>query len=213
MPLVREVPVTTWPGDQTGAGRGRMRASHADRDRVIETLKAAFVQERLTKDEFDERVGQTLAARTHAELAALTADIPAGLPTPPPPRASGRDLDRLRESKAAKTAAGAILAVGLLMIAAIGNGSNNPFTVLVAVVLLSPIWIATLAGLLALHALLEKHAARQLPRGPGQGGPGLGDQHSAGSGYDRGQPGRQSRTPGAELCAHQWVVILHAATR
>ena len=33
---------------------------------------------RLTSDEFDARVGQALAARTHAELAAITADIPAG---------------------------------------------------------------------------------------------------------------------------------------
>src|SRR5262245_2221691 len=113
--------MATWPGDQTAAGRGRLRASDADRDRVIDTLKAAFVQERLVKDEFDERVGRALAARTHAELAALTADIPAGLPVPAPPRASGWDLDRLRDSKAAKVAAGATAAAGLLMIAAIGN--------------------------------------------------------------------------------------------
>ena len=33
------------------AGRGHLRASHADRERVIGTLKAAFVQGRLTKDE------------------------------------------------------------------------------------------------------------------------------------------------------------------
>jgi hypothetical protein len=60
-------------------GRGRMRASHADRERVIEVLKAAFVQGRLAKDEFDLRVGLALASRTVAQLAALTADIPAGL--------------------------------------------------------------------------------------------------------------------------------------
>jgi hypothetical protein len=46
---------------------------------VIGTLKAAFVQGRLVKDEFDLRVGQALAPRTYAELAALTADLPAGL--------------------------------------------------------------------------------------------------------------------------------------
>jgi len=59
-------------------GRGRMRASHADREQVIELLKAAFVQGPLAKDEFDLRVGQALASRTVAELAALTAGIPAG---------------------------------------------------------------------------------------------------------------------------------------
>ena len=71
------------PGDGLeAAGRGHLRASHADREQVIGTLKAAFVQGRLTKDEFDLRVGQTLAARTYAELAALTADLPAGLAAP-----------------------------------------------------------------------------------------------------------------------------------
>jgi hypothetical protein len=70
------------PGDEIAAqagGRGHLRASHADREQVIGTLKAAFVQGRLVKDEFDLRVGQALAPRTYAELAALTADLPAGL--------------------------------------------------------------------------------------------------------------------------------------
>jgi hypothetical protein len=66
-------------------GRGRLRASHADRERVIGTLKAAYVYGLVTKEEFDGRVGQTLAARTYAELAVITADIPAGLAPAPPP--------------------------------------------------------------------------------------------------------------------------------
>jgi hypothetical protein len=45
---------------------------------MIDALKAAFVQGRLTKDEFDERIGQALAARTDAELAAATVGIPVG---------------------------------------------------------------------------------------------------------------------------------------
>jgi hypothetical protein len=164
-----EGPVATWPGDQGAASQGRMRASHADRDRVIAELKAAFVQGRLTKDEFDDRVGQTLAARTHAELAALTTDIPAAADVPSP-RRSGSGPDRLRESKAARAAAGATVAAGLLMIAAIGNGTGNPIRVLVAALVLSPVWMPVLAGLLLLHSWLEKRAARQLPRGTGRGG-------------------------------------------
>ena len=69
------------PGDRRAAaagGRGRMRASHADREQVIEVLKDAFVQGRLAQDELDTRVGMALASRTYAELAAVTADIPAG---------------------------------------------------------------------------------------------------------------------------------------
>ena len=76
-------------GDELSAGaggRGHLRASHADRDRVIGVLKAAFVQGMLAKDEFDLRVGQTLASRTYADLAALTADLPAGLAAAKPPR-------------------------------------------------------------------------------------------------------------------------------
>src|SRR5262249_46286978 len=57
----------------------RSPGSHAGREHVIGTLKAAFVQGRLAKDEFDLRVGQALASRTYAELAAVTADLPAGL--------------------------------------------------------------------------------------------------------------------------------------
>ena len=60
------------------AGQGHLRSAQADRDRVIATLKAAFVQGRLDKDELDARVGQALASRTYAELAALTSDVPAG---------------------------------------------------------------------------------------------------------------------------------------
>ena len=66
-------------------GRGHVRASHTDRERVVETLKAAFVQGRLTKEELDARTGQALAARTYADLAALTADLTAApIPTQPP---------------------------------------------------------------------------------------------------------------------------------
>jgi Domain of unknown function (DUF1707) len=70
--------VTTGPPDERAAAAGSLRASHADREQAISALKAAFVQARLTSDEFDARVGQALASRTRAELAAITADIPVG---------------------------------------------------------------------------------------------------------------------------------------
>lgn len=78
----------TWPGEERAAvaARGHMRASHADREHVIDTLKAAYVQGRLSKDEFDARVGRTLTSRTYAELAAVSGGIPAAPPTVPPPR-------------------------------------------------------------------------------------------------------------------------------
>jgi hypothetical protein len=79
--------MATGPGDEgEAAAPGRLRASPADREQVIGTLKAAFVQGVLDKDEFDLRVGQAFTARTCADLAVLTADIPAGLTTVRPPQ-------------------------------------------------------------------------------------------------------------------------------
>ena len=57
---------------------GHFRASDTDREQVIDTLKTAFVQGRLTKDELDARAGQTFASQTYAQLAKVIADIPAG---------------------------------------------------------------------------------------------------------------------------------------
>src|SRR5215469_13687061 len=91
-----EAAMATGPGRGQAlgaAGFGHLRASHADREQVIEALKAAFVQGRLTKDELEARAGRAFAARTYAELAALTTDLPAGLADAMPPRVqAGRPL-------------------------------------------------------------------------------------------------------------------------
>jgi hypothetical protein len=74
-------------------GGGHLRASDADREQVIDTLKDAFVQGRLTMDELGMRTGQALASRTYAELTAITADIPARpieVPLPMPARIPAR---------------------------------------------------------------------------------------------------------------------------
>lgn len=47
------------PGDHgsaPAAGRDRLRASHADREQVIEVIKDAFAQSRLARHELDARV-------------------------------------------------------------------------------------------------------------------------------------------------------------
>ena len=74
--------MTAGPGERGAAGamgRGRLRASDADREQVIDTLKAAFVRGWLTRDQFGVRAGQALVSRTYAELAAVTDGIPARL--------------------------------------------------------------------------------------------------------------------------------------
>jgi len=72
--------VTAGSGERGAAGGlGRLRASDADREQAIDTLKTAFVQGWLTREQLRQRVGQTLVSRTYAELAAVTDSIPARL--------------------------------------------------------------------------------------------------------------------------------------
>jgi DUF1707 SHOCT-like domain len=64
---------------------GQLRASHQDRDRVVEILRVAAGDGRLTAEELDERLEAALTARTYAELAALTTDLPAASVPPAGP--------------------------------------------------------------------------------------------------------------------------------
>ncbi len=64
-------------GDAPGPGaEPELRASHADRDRVVGILGAAAGDGLLTAAELDERLEAALSARTRGELAVLTADLP-----------------------------------------------------------------------------------------------------------------------------------------
>lgn len=74
--------MVTEPGGEIPRGETTAQA--------IRILKAALAQGRLTEDEYDERMSQASAARSRAELAALTADLPVGRldASVRPPRAS-----------------------------------------------------------------------------------------------------------------------------
>jgi hypothetical protein len=136
-----EVPVMTGPEDPAGAGRDRLRAGHADREQVIGTLKDAFMHGRLTRDELDARAGRALSARTYADLAALTADIPAadipavGIPPvgiPPVPAVAGtaRPPAPVRRRPLARAAAGSgaclIIAAAAWRVATIVDPGARP---------------------------------------------------------------------------------------
>jgi hypothetical protein len=54
-----------------------LRVSDADRDRVADHLRSAAGEGRLSSDELEERLEAAFVARTDAELAPLTADLPA----------------------------------------------------------------------------------------------------------------------------------------
>jgi Domain of unknown function (DUF1707) len=53
-----------------------VRASHADRDRVVDALRVAAGDGRLSAEELETRLESALSARTLGELAELTADLP-----------------------------------------------------------------------------------------------------------------------------------------
>ncbi len=83
------VPPTGYHVPQAGyqvRSQASMLAASADRERAVDVLKAGFAEGRLTQDEYNDRMGRAYAARTYGELAALTADLPAGpLPAWPVP--------------------------------------------------------------------------------------------------------------------------------
>ena len=63
-----------------------MRASHADRDRVVDALRVAAGEGRLSAEELDTRLESALSAQTFCELAEFTADLPIA------PAAKGKDV-------------------------------------------------------------------------------------------------------------------------
>jgi Domain of unknown function (DUF1707) len=159
------------PGDVTAAGPGgygQLRASHADREHTIKVLKAAFVQGRLDEDELDVRVGQALASRTYADLAALTADIPAQPAGARPPEPARESVSK----KAVAAVAGATAAfIGIWPVMMI-TPDGSPFAIPVIVVFIVLGMAVPTGWLLLLHDWLDKNAGRQPAQGlpPGTGG-------------------------------------------
>jgi hypothetical protein len=69
----------TEPADEIVASGYRPPVSFFEREQVNRALKVALAQGRLTEEEYDARAAQASALQSRAELAALTADLPAGL--------------------------------------------------------------------------------------------------------------------------------------
>jgi putative transcriptional regulator len=107
-------------------GRGHLRASYADREQAIDMLKAAFAQGRLAKDEFEVRVGQAFAARTHAQLAAVTADIPAPPVPDQPPSTSTRVREQRTRREISQAELAEALGVSRQTVISIENGHYLP---------------------------------------------------------------------------------------
>jgi Domain of unknown function (DUF1707) len=175
------------PGDEIAAGaggRGHLRASHADREQVIGALKAAFVQGRLDRDEFDLRVSQAFASRTYAELAAVTADLPAGLAEarlPEPARGSVN-----KQKKAVVALSFATLAIAGIMAAPTPSIPDGPVAVLVIFVFWFLLSAVSTGWLWLFHAWLDQRAGGQSAQGLPPGPSGQASQH-----LPPAEPGRQ----------------------
>jgi len=156
--------VAAGPEDQmaaAAAGSSCLRASHADREQVIDMLKAAFVQGRVTKDEFDARVSQAFASRTYAKLAAVTADLPARQIADQPPGHPACAQGRPTMSHATNARRCVVIALAMMTVATVAPG--GPALFLFAPLGLAALMVAAAQLLASQH---EKRSRGQLA-GPG----------------------------------------------
>jgi Domain of unknown function (DUF1707) len=201
------------PGDDRAAptaGSGHFRASQADREQAIEVLKTAFVADRLTKDEFDLRVGRALASRTHAELAAVTSDLHAW-PAATGPAAAGLPSTPARTLAKAARRSGICMLAAFAIVGVIGltkSESQAALALALFAVVAAAIAASGFLGYGVVDAWQEHRSRGQLPPRPGRngGGPEVGrsgttggypalprdrpDQTRADLRTDRSRPGR-----------------------
>ena len=163
-------------------GRGHLRASHADREQVIGLLKIAFVQGRLSKDELDARLAKTLAARTYADLALLTADLPAGLIAARPPGEPARPGPR---PTVGKVVAGAALIVPPPAMVAVTLLTRSDLLVVPTALVVMFFFMAwVVAGAQVLANWHDNRSRRQLPPQRAQRGRALEGEQDSGIGDD-----------------------------
>jgi hypothetical protein len=167
----------------------------AGREQVIAALKAAYVQGRLTKEEFDLRVGQALAI--YAELDALTADIPAA---PPAVTARAELAREAANKKMIRQGTAGVAGLTFVLVTALGAPHNPALAVTVAALLTCFVTVLT-AGLLTLLSwAMDRRSGAQGAGGaggarPAQGSPrGTADQQGRQLELDQDPPGTVQAT-------------------
>jgi hypothetical protein len=159
--------------------RQKMRASDADRQEVIERLRAALDEGRLTMDEYLERMGLASEAVTYGDLAPLYADLPesaspvarrdAGESVPAAPRAAGPALQgRFGRLPASLRAAWRVWLVAVsvnVVIWVLVSATNRQLTYPWPVWVAGP-WGAVLLALSAGASRRTQPEPRRLPPGP-----------------------------------------------
>jgi hypothetical protein len=157
------------------------------REQVIAAPQAAYVQGRLTKEEFDLRVGQALAI--YAELDALTADIPAPPAVMAPAAAEPAVTPRAELAREAankkmiRQGTAGVAGLTFVLVTALGAPHNPALAVTVAAVLTCFVTVLT-AGLLTLLSwAMDRRSGAQGAGGAGgarpaqSSPPGTADQH------------------------------------
>ena len=205
----------TGPQDAAAAGRGRLRAGHADREQAIDTLKTAFAHGQLTKDELDARAGQAFAARTHADLAEVTGGIPPRPPAARPARLPAPVRRRPLARAAAKSGVCLIIAAAAtwvlaLLVSADGhyhgipgaNPSYESWAPLALVLAFAAVCAAIgIMGSAVVTSLEQRRSRRQLP--PGPGGHTQEAERRGGTGHGPVPPGPRTGQAQADLRAHK----------
>jgi DUF1707 SHOCT-like domain len=199
--------VTESSDPMAAPGRGHMRASRADREQVIDRLKAAFVQGRLTKDELDQRAGQAFASKTYAELAALYADLPTEPARSPsqPARAQGRSLG---DKKVLEWAIVCVLSPLIPLAAAVLTG-NQGIAVVSGIMFVLDLLVGLPFLMIVVGTMVEERRKErrspgsrgQLPPGPGGRPPG--GQRRGRTDQDPAPPGWPTDGTRAEMRAHE----------
>jgi hypothetical protein len=124
-----------------------MLASHADRERAVDVLRAGFSEGRLQQPELEKRVARAYEARTVGELSLLVADLPQGpMPFPAPANPVPRTFLSAPSVPTNSKAVGSLLC-GVLTVVT--------------------------AGMTGIPAVVMGHAARAEIRRTGEGGDGF----------------------------------------
>lgn len=151
------------------------------REQVIAALTAAYIQGRLTREEFDVRVGQALAM--YAELDALTADIPA---SPPAVTAHAELAREAANKKMIRQGTAGVAGLTFVLVTVLGAPYNPALAVIVAALLTFFVTVLT-AGLLTLLSWAMDRRSGAQRGGAGGAGPAQGSAPGAAD-----QQGRQT---------------------
>ncbi len=134
-----------------GYPRGQLRVSDSDRDRAVAELSEHYQAGRLTLEEFEDRSGRALQARTGGELGGLFTDLPkAAVPEAAVPGAAvpgagvpaagaGAGLAGPRPLPAARIAVLCVVAVLVIggVLGGLQHGYHASFGLLIPVIVLA----------------------------------------------------------------------------